>query len=98
VLHDVVGEGDVGEYVGVALVPLAWGKMSRQVVVRNGHLECVQCIPIFLVQWPSDVAVQLFHGRLGLFCHVPHDRRYHLALIVPLLALDDIFGGYSTFR
>jgi hypothetical protein len=46
---------------------------------------------VFLVQRPGNALVQVLDGVLGLFGNMSHDRMYHLALVVPFLALDDIF-------
>ena len=51
---------------------------------------------VLLVQWPANPLVQVFNGMICLLSNMSHDRVNHLALIVPLLTLDDIFRGNSS--
>ena len=51
---------------------------------------------VFLVQGPADLLVELLDWRLGLLGNVTHNGVYHLALVIALLALDDIFWRDSS--
>jgi len=46
---------------------------------------------VLLVQRPANLLVEIFNRVLGFFGNVSHNRVYHLALVISLLALDDIF-------
>ena len=65
-------------------------------IIRDGDLEGIVSMAVFPVQWPSDLLVQLLKGSLSGFGDMAHDGVNRLALVVPLLALDDIFGRNST--
>lgn len=53
---------------------------------------------IFAVQWPADCLIQSLKRGLGLLRNVAHDRVDGLALVIPLLALDDILRRHSSLR
>jgi hypothetical protein len=42
-------------------------------------------------------SLKLLDGGLALLCDVPHDAVDHLALVVPLLALNDVLGADTAF-
>ena len=46
---------------------------------------------VFLIQRPANLLVQVFDRVLGLLGNMSHNRMYHLALVVSLFALDNIF-------
>jgi hypothetical protein len=50
------------------------------------------------IQRPSDVFIQLFDWRFGLLGDVTHNRVDRFALVITILALDDIFSRYSSLR
>ena len=52
---------------------------------------------VFTVQWPRYALIQLLNGNQGLLSDVAHDGVDHLALVVSLFALDNIFGRHTTF-
>jgi hypothetical protein len=60
--------------------------------IRDRHLERIQRVAVLLVERPAYRLVQLLHRSLRLLRHVAHDGGDHLALVVPFLALDHIFG------
>lgn len=51
---------------------------------------------IFLHQRPADGLIQLLNRLLRLLSNMSQDAVYHLALVEPLLTLDDIFGRDTT--
>lgn len=51
---------------------------------------------VFPVEGPCDGLVELLDGGLDLLGDMAHYRVHNLALVVPLVALDDVFGGDST--
>src|SRR5438046_3067118 len=53
---------------------------------------------VSLVQWPSYALIQRLDWGNCLLGNVSHDGMHHLALIVSLLTLDDIFWGYPALR
>lgn len=53
---------------------------------------------VFAVQGPCDLLVEGLQRGLSRLGDVAHDRMHRLALIVPLLALNDIFGGDASLR
>ena len=65
---------------------------------RYGELEGVDRVAVFLVERPCDRLVEVLDRGKGLLGHVSHDRVYHLALVVPLLALDDILWRHPALR
>ena len=65
---------------------------------RDGELESIDRMAVFPVERPRDGLVKLLDGNLGLFGDMAHDRVAHLALVVSLLALDDILRRYTSLR
>lgn len=53
---------------------------------------------VLLVQGPGYALVQLLNRDLGLLGNVAHDGVDHLALVIPLLTLDDILRRHSALR
>lgn len=53
---------------------------------------------VFAVQGPGNALVESLDGDRGLLSDVAHDGVNHLALVVTLLALDNIFGRNTAFR
>jgi hypothetical protein len=47
---------------------------------------------ISAVEGPGYALIEGLDGRVGLLRNVAHNRVHHLALVVPLLAFDDILG------
>jgi hypothetical protein len=50
------------------------------------------------VQGPGDLLVEVLQGGLGRLSDVAHDRVHGLALVVALLALNDVLRGDTTLR
>lgn len=48
-------------------------------------------MPVLLIQWPGNALVEILDGVLCLLRNMSHDRVNHLALVVSLLALDNVF-------
>lgn len=65
--------------------------------IRDRQLKGVNGVTIFAVQGPGYALVQRLDRCLGLLGNVSHDGVDHLALVVSLLALDDIFGRNTSF-
>jgi hypothetical protein len=59
---------------------------------RNGELESVDRVTVSAVEGPGYALIEGLDGRVGLLRNVAHNGVHHLALIVPLLAFDDILG------
>lgn len=55
-------------------------------------------VTVFSVQWPGDLLVEGLKGGLGRLRDVAHNRVNRLALVVPLLTLEDILGRDTTLR
>lgn len=68
----------------------------KEGAVRDRDLEGIVRVAVFLVQRPSDGLVEGLEGGLSGLCDMAHDRVHSLALVVTLLALDDILGGDTT--
>lgn len=64
--------------------------------VRDAELEGVDGVSVFPVEWPGDGLVQVLDGDLNLFGNVSHYGVNDFALVVPLIALDDVFGRHSA--
>lgn len=64
--------------------------------VGDGQLEGIDRVSVLLVQWPSNVLVEFLNWHSDLLCDVAHNAVDHLALVVPLLALDDILWADSA--
>ena len=64
---------------------------------RDGELEGVDGVAILLVERPCYALVEGLNGSVGLLGDVSHDRVHHLALVVSLLALDDILRRHTAF-
>lgn len=64
--------------------------------VRNGKLESIVGVAVFPVQGPCNLRVEGLEGGLGGLRNVAQDRVHRLALVVPLLTLDDILGRDTT--
>lgn len=72
-------------------------QMGGSCHVRNGQLESVNGMAVFAVQRPSYALIERFDWRLGLLGHMAHDGVDHLALVVSLLALDNVLGRNTSF-
>ena len=64
--------------------------------VRDGILERINSVAVFLHQRPADLLVEALNGLLGLLGDMSEDGVDHLGLVEALLALDDIFWGNTT--
>lgn len=60
--------------------------------IRDGELESIVRVAVFAVQGPGDLLVEGLKRGLGGLGDVAHDRVNSLALVVPLLTLNHIFG------
>lgn len=65
--------------------------------IRNGQLESVNSVAVLAVQGPGYALIQRLDRCLGLLGNVAHDGVDHLALVVSLLALDNILGRDTSF-
>lgn len=68
----------------------------KQQDVRDAELECVDSVSVFPVERPGDGLVQVLDGDLNLLGNVSHYGMDDLALVVPLIALDDVLWRHST--
>lgn len=64
--------------------------------VRDRKLEGIKRVAVFLVEGPSYCLVKLLDGNKSLLSNVAHNRVDDLALVVTLLATNDILGGHTT--
>lgn len=64
--------------------------------VRDRKLESIKRVAVFLIEGPSYRLVELLDGDQSLLGDVTHDRVDDLALVVTLLATNDILGGDTT--
>lgn len=61
--------------------------------VRDRKLEGIKRVAVFLVEGPSYRLVELLDGNESLLGNVAHNRVDDFALVVTLLATNDILGG-----
>lgn len=61
--------------------------------IRDRKLESIKRVAVFLVEGPSYRLVKLLDGDQSLLGDVAHNRVDDLALVVTLLAANDILGG-----
>jgi len=98
----LAGEGDVLPNVGIAAInKLEIDTLDaefRSIDIRNGKLESVERVAVFLVERPAYRLVELLDGYKGLLRNVSHDRVNNLALVVSLLAANNIFWRNTTLR
>ena len=73
-----------------------WARLETGSNSRDGKLKSVDGMAEFPVQGPGYALVKGLDGVVGLLGDVAHDRMHHLALVVPLFTLYDIFGGNTT--
>ena len=66
--------------------------------VRYGKFKCVDNVAILIVEWPANRLVQCLYGDEGLFGDMAHDGMRQLALVVSLLALDNVLGRHAALR
>ena len=69
----------------------------HRLYTRDGELEGVNRVAEFAVQRPCYALVQGLDRGVGLLGNVSHDRVDHLALVIALLALDDILRRHTAF-
>ena len=65
--------------------------------VRYRELEGINSVTVAFIQRPPDMLIQCLHRYPRLLRHMSHYRRDHLAFVVALFALHDVFGRYTTF-
>lgn len=70
---------------------------TSQVYTRDGELEGVNRMAKFAVQRPRYALIQGLDRGVGLLGDVAHDGMNHLALVVALLALNDILRRHTAF-
>lgn len=72
--------------------------LATGVDVRDGQLESIDGVAVFLVQRPGNSLVQGLNWCLCLFGDMSHNQMYGLALVVSFFALDHVFGGHTSLR
>lgn len=101
VVDDLVRECDLLPHLGVAMSRSVSFLDIIQLVqssdIRDRQLESVNGVAVFAVQGPGYALIQRLDGCLGLLGNVSHDGVDHLALVVSLLALDNILGRNTSF-
>lgn len=92
-------EGSLGAWDSRAISVASDGGRTikrRRRHARNAELEGLVRVPVLCIQRPRDEPVDLSEVALRLVCNVPHDGVDLLALVVPLLALDDVVCRHSS--
>ena len=65
---------------------------------RDGKLEGVDGVTVFLVERPANLGVEGFHRGFGLLGYMPHNRGNHFALVEALFTFHNVLWRHPALR